>query len=106
MVLNIQFTNMEEGSMISLSYLKNMAFAQGGENGGGSGGGLLWQKQVTDNPCTYTGTTTYWICGGIIFHAYVSGCEEKTETISFDGVVTNCIDGWDFICSIGCEGKL
>lgn len=36
MALNIQFTNMDEGSTISLSYLKNLAFAQGGENGGGS----------------------------------------------------------------------
>lgn|SRR5690606_5876347 len=57
MILNTQFTNMDEGSMISLSYLKNMAFAQGGENGG--------RNDHTPDPknCTYV----VWECKVDVF---------------------------------------
>lgn len=62
MALNIQFTNMDEGSTISLSYLRNLAFAQGGENDGGDdeeGSGWLWQKKGTDTQCTNNEAGTF-----------------------------------------------
>src|SRR5690606_13414019 len=43
MILNVQLSNMDENSMISLSYLKNLAFAQSNENGGGDDcGNWFW----------------------------------------------------------------
>lgn len=71
MVLNIQFTSMDEGSMISLSYLKNLAFAQGGENGGGDDDQYPKGQRCGSDPCsvtcgippfTYTAEGSWWHC--------------------------------------------
>lgn len=95
MVLNVQFSNLDKDSVISLSYLKNMAFAQGGENGGG---GLDTSYKRDSNPCSITisgemgYTGTIW---GIKFTIPASG----KVVISKSGQEIDCSSGGNSTCT-------
>ena len=91
MILNTQFTNMDEGSMISLSYLKNMAFAQGGENGGG----LDTNYKRHSNPCSIT------IKGKAGYSGTIWG---MSYTIPVEGEITISKSGQEIVCESG--GKM
>ena len=90
MVLNIQFTNMEEGSMISLSSLKNLAFAQGGENDGGGGLDTSYIRNRYDCSITIKGKAGY---SGTIWGI--------SYTIPVEGEITITKSGQEIVCSGG-----
>ena len=83
--LNISDLTLESMQFVSADYSEN-------------GSGPLWKSEKSSTPCTYYLTTTIYVFDPVS-GSYIA----TTETVSYTGVVKNCIDGWWF-CISDCVG--
>ncbi|TVR73039.1 MAG: hypothetical protein EA408_05615, partial [Marinilabiliales bacterium] len=93
-IINVHMAQNDQNMDLSLADISVMAQADG-ESGGG---GLLWKAEYTQTPCTYQLTTTVTVYCPIT-GSYIT----STETVTYEGKVKNCIDGWWF-CMSDCVG--